>query len=70
VVKPFVAILKEHILAWIAGKRAEWTGIVQVIASRIREDIVAASDDEEIPEDLEEVCIKFISCSRVIDSLL
>ena len=68
--KPFVAILKEHIPAWIAGKRAERTEIVQAIASRIREDVVAAGDDDVIPEDLEEVCIKFISCSRVIDSLL
>ena len=68
--KPFVVILKEHIPAWIAGKRAERAEIVQAIASRIREDIVAAGDDEEIPEDLEEVCIKLISCSRAIDSLL
>ena len=68
--KPFVLILKEHILAWVAGKRAERSEIVQAIASRIREDIVAAGDDEEIPQDLEEVCKIFISCRRVVDSLL
>jgi hypothetical protein len=63
--KPFLAILKDQVLAWGSGKKPERAEIIQAVASRIREDLVAAGDEEEIPEDLEEVCVKLILLKKI-----
>jgi hypothetical protein len=67
--KPFLAILKDQVPAWGSGKKPECAEIVQVVASRIREDLVAAGDEEEIPEDLEEICVKLILLIEFINLL-
>ena len=67
--KPFLAILKDQVLAWASGKKPERAEIVQVVASRIREDLVATGDEEETPEDLEEVCVKLILLTKFINIL-
>ena len=67
--KPFLAILKDQVPAWASGKKLERAEIVQVVASRIREDLVATGDEEETPEDLEEVCVKLILLTKFINIL-
>lgn len=67
--KPFLPILKAQTQAWSTGKRLERTELVQSVADRIREDIVAAGDTEEVPDDLEDVCLKPISRKALINPL-
>jgi hypothetical protein len=55
--KPFIAILKAHTSEWRNGNKLDREHLVLTVAEEIRKDIVAASDDEEVPDDLENVSI-------------
>jgi hypothetical protein len=49
--------LKAHTSEWRNGNKLDREHLVLTVAEEIRKDIVAASDDEEVPDDLENVSI-------------
>lgn len=55
--KPFLTILKAHASEWRSGNKLERQDLARTVAEEIRKDVVADSDDEEVPDDLENVSV-------------